>query len=1761
MSDPSLLTVRGAHEHNLRHVDLDLPRDALIVVTGVSGSGKSSLAFDTLFREGQRRYLETFPSYARQLMGKLERPAVEHVRGLSPALAVDQRSCVRSPRSTVGTMSELHPLLRLLWARVGEPHCAACGEPLASLEPESLAALLDARFAGRDVTLLAQVVDGHKGAFRDELSRAAADGFTEARVDGDFVPLSPLPALDPAVLHQIDLPVARLAASRSQPETLEAVERTLRLGGGVLRVLCARPGADCDETERFSTARACGACGAPAAELGPRLFSFNSPYGACPACSGLGVTDAVDPELIVGDATKSLRQGALVLSTPTGYIVYSQVTLDVLDQVCRAHGFTVDVPWKDLTDEQRRVVLFGSDRLKVPFGKHPLENRLKWKGITARPREEDFYKGIVPTIEEILKRNRNENALRFVRSRPCAACHGTRLRPEALAVKLAGRSIAEVCDLPLDEAERFLSGLCFQGPRAAVASAILGALRPRLATLRTLGLGYLTLARESTSLSGGEAQRLRLATQANTGLRGVLYVLDEPSIGLHSRDTRRLLDVLGRLRDLGNTVLVVEHDEEVARAADWIVDIGPGAGRHGGQVLYSGPAAGFDFESLRARREAETRPELGGTLLLRGARHHNLQGIDVPFRLGALNVVVGVSGAGKSSLVADTLACALRQRLHGVRETPGAFASLEGAEAIDKIVEIDQAPIGRTPRSNPATYTGLTDPIRDLFAALPTSKERGFNKSRFSFNVKGGRCEACGGAGVQAIGMHFLADVEIPCEECGGRRFNDETLEVKWTSADGRALSIGDVLELTVDEALAAFADEKPIRRVLEAMRDVGLGYLSLGQPATTLSGGEAQRVKLSSELGRASTGRTLYVLDEPTTGLHARDVRMLVLALRALVSRGNTVIAVEHHPDLLASADWEIELGPEGGTGGGRLLYAGVARPPQAAAPALGLPRHDEPARGISLRGVTTHNLQRVNLDIPDRKLTVLTGLSGSGKSSLAFDTLFHEGQRRFTDSLASYVRRYVPRARPAELEEARGLSPAIAVGQQAGSRSPRSTVGTLTEIYDDLRLLYSRAGTPGCPTCQVDLVAGSCPRCGAAGLRTPTARDFSFNHVQGACPRCKGLGLTQGCDPGKLVTDPSRSLFDGALAGTKTGAFYTEAQGQHLAILEAVGAAHGVDFHRPWSELDARARELAMTGTGETTYDVVWRSGTDSVEAEHAFRPVWKGFVGYVDEEYQRKCTDERGEALLPLMRELPCEACRGERLKPESRAVRLGGKTLGELCRLPASEALGFLEALPATPVLRDARAEACGRLRAMVQVGLDYLALDRRAATLSGGEAQRLRLASQLDSGLRGVTYVLDEPTVGLHPRDTRPLLGVLRRLCDEGNTVVVVEHDPEVMRAADHLVDLGPGAGVAGGRIVAAGTVEDVRRCEASATGRYLRDPRALFPEREPRTLGPGVSIHGARANNLRLDCEFPSGGRVAVTGVSGSGKSSLVFDVLLASARAGRPVGCESIRGLEHFRDTVFVDQAPIGGGAWSTPATFLGVFDPIRELFAKTPLAKKRRWTKNRFSLSGKGGRCEACQGSGRLEVRLDFLPDVWLPCESCRGARYSAETLEVTFRGRSIAEVLALTVAQAREVFADQKKISRPLAVLDEAGLGYVALGQPVNTLSGGEGQRLRLAADLCAEARGPTLYLFDEPTTGLHPGDVARLVGVFDRLVDEGHTLVVVEHNLDVIRTSDFVLDLGPGGGPRGGTLVASGGPDRIARIPGSATGEALREDRGT
>ncbi len=919
------LIVRGAREHNLKDVSLEMPRDALIVFTGLSGSGKSSLAFDTIFAEGQRRYVESLSAYARQFLGQMDKPDVDFIEGLSPAVSIDQKSTSRNPRSTVGTITEVYDYLRLLYARIGKPHCPVCGDPISRQTPQQIVDRVLELPAKTKFQVLAPLVRERKGEYGELFRQLQTQGFSRVRVDGVVYGLDEVPKLKKQEKHTVEVVVDRLTVNpESRRRLTDSVETALGLGHGyVVLDFVDRSESDPDRERIYSEHLACPRDGLSFEELEPRSFSFNSPFGACPECSGLGTMREVDEELVVPDPDLSLADGAIApwsRGTVSGYFAR------LLEAIAEELGVDVDTPWRKLPARARKVILSG----------YPDQIHVQYRNRYGRRRSYyTEYEGVVPYVkrrhaeaETDASRERFEG---FMREVPCLACAGTRLKPLSLAVTIAGRSIAEVAALPIGEAALVLRELRLSDRDAAIASRVLKEVNERLQFLVDVGLHYLSLDRAAGTLAGGEAQRIRLATQIGSGLVGVLYVLDEPSIGLHQRDNHRLIETLIRLRDLGNTLIVVEHDEDTIRVADWIVDIGPGAGEHGGQIVVNGPvdtllasAESLTGQYLSGRRTIDIpsirRPRDRGWVTVTGAREHNLKNVTVKFPLGNFVCVTGVSGSGKSTLVNDILFAVLARDLNGARIVPGKHTSVKGIEDIDKVVHVDQSPIGRTPRSNPATYTGVFDHIRKLFAATPEAKVRGYQPGRFSFNVKGGRCEACSGDGTIKIEMNFLPDVYVPCEVCHGDRYNRETLEVHY-----KGKTIAEVLDMPIEEALDFFAAVPAIARHLSTLVDVGLGYVRMGQSAPTLSGGEAQRVKLASELQKRSTGRTVYVLDEPTTGLHFEDIRKLLGVLQSLVDKGNTVIVIEHNLDVIKSADYVIDLGPEGGSGGGTVVATGT--------------------------------------------------------------------------------------------------------------------------------------------------------------------------------------------------------------------------------------------------------------------------------------------------------------------------------------------------------------------------------------------------------------------------------------------------------------------------------------------------------------------------------------------------------------------------------------------------------------------------------------------------------------------------------------------------------------------------------------------------------------------------------------------------------------------------------------------------------------------
>jgi excinuclease ABC subunit A len=1868
---PAIL-IRGARQNNLKNLTLEIPTNELVVVTGVSGSGKSSLVFDTLYAEGQRRYVETFSPYARQFLDRMDKPQVDAIEGIPPAIAIDQTNPVRTSRSTVGTMTELNDHLKLLFARAGKLFCRGCGKPVRRDTPGSVyeEAAARAKAAGDPRIVLTFPVPVPKN-FKEEEVQALLKAQGYDRIH------SRAGALLEVVQDRVKL------SSAEKTRVIEGIEAAMKIGQGRVNLFPLDAEGKPGTPWKFSSDLHCADCDIHYPEPTPALFSFNSPLGACDTCRGFGRVIGIDYGLIVPDEKKTLREGAI---RPWQSPSFHECQDDI-EKYAKKRGVPLDVPFRELSARQRAWVLEGepewvSWRKSWPGTWYGVARFFKWLETKA-------YK---MHVRVLLSRYRAYT--------PCSACGGARLKPEALLWRIEGLNVHDMMLMPVERLRDLFETLRLPAPLDEATDLLLTEIRARLRYVQEVGLGYLTLDRQSRTLSGGEVQRINLTTALGTSLVNTLFVLDEPSIGLHPRDMGRVIGVMQRLRDAGNSLVVVEHDPQIMFAADRILDMGPGPGERGGEVVFFGTPGELkqsktltaEYLSGRKRADSGARPVAAkaSELEVLGAAEHNLKDIDVAIPLGRLVCITGVSGSGKSTLVQDVLYAAIRKAKGKPTEAPGTFRELRGHALIEDAVMVDQTPIGRTTRSNPASYVGAWDAIRNIYAKDPLAKERKYTAGTFSFNSGNGRCPTCGGNGFEHVEMQFLSDVYLRCPDCNGRRFRDEVLEI---AVDGK--SIADVLELTVSEALAFFRDhpEVPaalkhaVETALAPLADVGLEYLRLGQPVPTLSGGEAQRLKLAGELARSAASTaiprsasrrrgisavppkgTLYLFDEPTTGLHFDDVAKLLSAFRQLIAAGHSLVVIEHNLDVIRASDWLIDLGPEGGDAGGAIVCSGTPaevarhagshtgralreyevaiaasepksrgsrRPLSAAvdASAAASPSRDgAPASrsSIHIHNAREHNLQSIDVEIPHNEFTVITGVSGSGKSTLAFDILFAEGQRRYLESLNAYARQFVQGAARPDVDAIFGIPPTVAIEQRTSRGGRKSTVATLTETYHFLRLLYVKLGLQHCPDCRLPIEPQSEDAIAARllgeyrgqriGLLAPlvvsrkgyytdlakwaAGRGYGFLRVDGEfLPTAQWPRLSRFQE--HTIELPVADLFvspanEGELRRALSvaldhgkGVLHVLAGLDRLAEIAKTSRSARVELELPQRVFSTR-RACPSCGRSFSELD----PRLFSFNSKHGWCSECYGTglkLAGVDWDEEREKTGTEDRVLDSWIEWLEvdesCPACEGKRLNREALAVTWQGRSISELAALPVAQLEALFRELRLVgreaEIARDVLAELRSRLEFLGEVGLSYLSLDRAAPTLSGGEAQRIRLAAQLGSNLRGVCYILDEPTIGLHARDNRVLLDTLERLQAKGNTLVVVEHDEDTIRRASHVIDLGPGAGRQGGRVIAEGSAEDLMRRPDSITGRFLRHPlqHPLHPPRAVGTDTASLRIERASLHNLRnIDVRVPLGRLCVITGVSGSGKSTLARDVLyknLERSTGGQkssapPSGCRAMHGAQDVGRVLEVDQTPIGKTPRSCPATYVGFWDAIRRLFADTAEARMRGWTASRFSFNASGGRCEACEGQGIKKIEMSFLPDVKVSCEACGGARFNAETLAARWRGKSIGEVLAMSVDEAVEFFAAHPSTHHALRLLQDVGLGYLTLGQQSPTLSGGEAQRIKLVTELAKagsatapgdarrrrgipSSRGThTLYVLDEPTVGLHMADVEKLVRVLHRLVDAGNTAVVIEHNLDVIAEADWVIDLGPEGGDAGGEVLLQAPPSKVVdpRQNGH-TAKALRE----
>ncbi|MFC7338385.1 excinuclease ABC subunit UvrA [Haloferula chungangensis] len=1906
---PASIQIRGARQHNLKDVDIDIPLGQLTVVTGPSGCGKSSLAFHTLYAEGQRRYVETFSPYVRQFFDRMDKPDVDRIDGIPPAIAIEQKNTIRTSRSTVGTLTEINDYLKLLFARAAIGYDPKTGEEIRPDSPESAAAWTLENLDGQAVLITFPVPIPVETKTEDLFPflnqqgylRILTPGGEVLRTDEEPATISHLPSTISVIQDRITV------SPKSQTRLLEALEAAFTLGKGLASITNLKS----QISRAFSATWTNPATGHTLRAPTPALFSFNNPLGACPECRGFGKTIGLDLEKSVPDPSLSIKQGAI---KPFQGERGEECQRDLVRN-CKERGIDITLPWFELEEDIQEWIYYGDRRSDDPEALEELWQSGGWYGVKG------FFdwletKSYKMHVRIFLSRYRSYTA--------CPACRGKRLQPEALCFKINGRTLPDLWQLPVAELLPFFQPLLTShtapGTQDPSLKLILTEITNRLDYLDQVGLSYLTLDRPARTLSGGEIERVNLTACLGASLTNTLFVLDEPTVGLHARDIQRLVGIMHKLRDRGNTLVVVEHEETVMQAADNLIDLGPASGENGGTILWSGgiPAGGSrkrDKEAvgtlpwLSGEKSIPTpktrRPPTDQSIEVKGATLHNLRKLDVTIPLKLFVCITGVSGSGKSTLAHAVLHSNLCKKL-GLplgEDTPAPIREILGSQYLSEVLLVDQSPLARTPRSTPAVLLGAFNFIRQLFAQEPAAQARGANAGYFSFNSGDGRCDRCAGAGSEKVEMQFLSDLQVTCPDCAGRRYKPSALDITYFGK-----SIADVLELTIDQAIDFYDDRKglrasskkrhrQIREILSPLSEVGLGYIKLGQPLNTLSGGESQRLKLCQILSKspnnpkADNQSALLILDEPTTGLHFSDIERLLGVLQRLVDSGHSLVVIEHNLDVIKSADWIIDLGPEAGTYGGQLVGEG---PPEHIAtlktetarylkgsikgskgiPALSstkrgkaanpplLTSHSElgtPAQraSISLKGAREHNLKNISVDIPRDQLVVISGLSGSGKSTIAFDILFAEGQRRFLDSMSTYARQFAEQLEKPDIDLLAGLPPTVAIEQRISQGGIKSTVATVTEIWNFIRLLYAKLGTRYCPDCDVPVEKQSIAaiektirtylKKGPISILAPIIRGRKGYHTDIA-----EWALKQGYT--KLLVDRQFKEAEGfeRLARFKehdidvvvaeASRLVAESTISHLtsAITKALDLGKGtLRLFTPDKKFILLSTEASCPSC-HTSFDEL-DPRLFSFNSPHGWCRECRGHgkvpkkrhhldISRFDSVLAAEIDADRRVSRMDHEELVVCPACHGARLNPESRAVRLGSNkrnaiAIAELSNQTVIESSAHFAKLNFTDsrqklISRDILPEVTQRLAFLEHVGLGYLQLDRSAKTLSGGESQRIRLAAQLGSNLRGVLYVLDEPTIGLHPRDNEALLDTLIALRDRGNSLVVVEHDEDTIARADHLIDLGPGAGRLGGEIVYQGPPPEVpsEKCQVrsgktkTSTKRGAAAKKALLTSNSParHSLGDGgalgtpaqqasptyqalvnpiahpirgqrrnvpknhkrLKLTGCHANNLKnIDVSIPLARLNVLTGISGSGKSSLMRQCVATAAdakdKSKKPF--KKATGFNAIKSCYIVDQSPIGKTSRSCPATYVKVFDDIRKLFAQLPESRMRGYDASRFSFNTGDGRCPDCEGNGRIKLEMDFLPTTWVPCETCDELRYNPATLEVRFREKNIGQVLALTIEQAAEFFESQPRIATPLKLLADTGLGYLQLGQPSPTLSGGEAQRIKLVSQLIkgrsAKAqltnkalKATNLYLIEEPTVGLHLDDVRKLIDVLHRLVEEGHTVIVIEHHMAVAAEADWILDLGPEAGENGGTIVAQGPPEKIAQSKRSATAPFLKKE---
>ena len=1797
------IIVSGATQNNLKDISARISPGELTVITGLSGTGKSTLLFDVLHAEGQRRYVETFSPYVRQFLDTLPRPEVNEIKNARPSIAVEQKNTVKNSRSTVGTMTELCDYFKIWFSEIAVLIDPKTGKRIEEKTPESLVNKILKKSTNENVIIGFQSKKPQNSKVEDFFAFLTEVGHRRIFFEGEFQKISSFKNAHVDIEEIFVVVDMCKATPKNRVRITDAVKIAIESGNGagearsedgsVLEKLILGLRSDHD-AKRFKPAK-------------PNLFSFNSPQGACPSCRGFGKTILIDREKVIPDSTLSIREGAVRAFSGK---VFSHCQEDLMD-FCNSNDIDPDKPFQHLKKNELDLIWNGSSEYK--------EENTEWYGIT------NFFKWVEKKsykmhIRVFLSKYRGY----FI----CEECSGQRLRKESMNWKWNDQTLPELYAMTVDDLNKQLPSVT-EGDNQKI-SVSLSSIRKRLKYLKEVGLGYLSLDRPSKTLSGGETQRVNLTTCLGSALTDSLFALDEPTIGLHGRDIGKLIEILRKLADAGNCVCVVEHDEQVIRSADKVIEIGPSPGSQGGYVTFSGKVNDLIKSESTATakwlKKRLTNKKINSSvkkpstkldsLNIKDASVHNLNKFEANIPLGSLVCIAGVSGSGKSTLASEIIFKGLHheQRVsHGTVKTKHKFSD---------VVSIDQNTISRTPRSNAILYSDGWNPIKEALGRTEMAKLLGYTASDFSFNTGNGRCEECSGLGYELVEMQFLSDIQVPCSYCNGFRFKDDILSVKLDN-----LSVSDILSLDVDTAVNTFKNFPKTFKKLSLLQEVGLGYLALGQPLNTLSGGESQRLKLVKYLGSIGKGilPAIILIDEPTTGLHMQDVEQLISTLKRIVAKGHSVIVVEHNLQVLRAADWILEMGPGAGKEGGKLVASGTPENfkkkntatsrllfPHLSASNLINSKKNTPTKHIPkgsflhVVGAKENNLRNLELKIPHHKFVVVTGPSGSGKSSLAFDVVFAEGQRRFMESMSAYARQFVQQMPKPKVDSINGMPPTVAIEQRVTRGSKKSTVGSITEVAQYLRLLYAKIGTQLSESTKLPL------------------EKFSVSQIEK-----KILNLVR-----KELRKPNQEvmLLSPLVTGRKghhkpivnwalekgysevrcDGIFYktNDFPGLDRYRLHDVDAVVGKWSKQPSiPHLKSSISMALKSGNGRCLLTVssqkedIWFS-TRRVDPSNgkAYPELEPSFFSWNSGRGRCEFCKGYGKIYDWMKDDLPasgqwwkiedgtvCPECHGERLSSLARNVVLKtnrGKSMSmpQLLSLTPENLLNFLNRLKIEEkqgaVLRSILPEISERLKFMQHVGLSYLTLDRETSSLSGGEAQRIRLSGQLGSNLSGVLYVLDEPSIGLHPMDNQKLLHSLRSLLKKGNSLLVVEHDEETIEQADFLIDIGPEAGTRGGEIISIG------KSDSFFKERKLLYNKNLTLEKRNKTSLPPKSTkgkankswltlkNGSFRNISKISVDVPLARLTVCCGVSGAGKSSLVRGILFNGVKEclkKKSTSVQSDRGeilnANAFGKAIEVDQKPIGKTSRSTPATYLGIWDRIRGLFAQLQESKTRGYSPSTFSFNVKGGRCESCKGNGRIKLEMNFLPDSYISCTECDGRRFKNEILEIKWHGKNIAEILDLTFEEAHSFFEFDYILKETFELMVQTGLGYLKLGQSSATLSGGEAQRLKLASEL---ANGidtarfklnrkikPTFYVLEEPTIGLHQKDRIKLLNLLHRLVGQGHTIIVIEHDVELIASADYVIEMGPGGGANGGKRIYQGKVEGLLCSEKSNTGSFVKK----